>query len=333
MKNVFASPNLNSLLQFGMACNASQVLCEALRMGLFDLCSGKPLSGRSLARRLKYSEPALKRFLQALCALGLIEEHDGGFRSGALARTYLCRESEEYLGSFFLHQESLREPLANLGHALQSGTMAPPKGKRLAAYARQLKLFLDAMDNLGRHKSRLIARSIPLKKIDTMLDLGGGLGTYSIGFAGKNHALRSVVCDLEDVVKHTSAAIKSAGLADRIQARECQCLYDPLPAGPFDLVFVSNLLHIYNAAESKKVLRKAAGVLKKGGILLVHDYLYGIGDQVGVGLFDMTMLTGTPSGCCHHKDAVVQWVRRIGIGGVRSSAVSGGTSIIYGKKQ
>ena len=95
--------------------------------------------------------------------------------------------------------------------------------------------------------------------------------------------------------------VKKAGFEKRIGVAEGQCLSDPLPSGPFDLVFISNLLHIYKEGEAKKIVKKAAGVLSPSGILAVHDYIFGCGDSMAASLFDMTMLIGTPQGRCYEK--------------------------------
>ncbi|MEI6128322.1 MAG: methyltransferase, partial [Pseudomonadota bacterium] len=180
--------------------------------------------------------------------------------------------------------------------------------------------------------SERIKEIINFNMFSAMLDLGGGIGTYAVSFARENRDLKATIVDLKDVVRHAGAYIKKAGMTDRIQVAAGQCLEDPLPKGPFDLVFISNLIHIYDSPGCKKIIAKAVKVLSDKGTLVIHDYIFGSGDCVAVALFDMTMLVGTPQGTCYERKEIEAWMRQGGITNIISADVLAGTSIIWGQK-
>ncbi|MCP4717681.1 MAG: methyltransferase domain-containing protein, partial [Deltaproteobacteria bacterium] len=264
--------------------------------GLFTVLGGRALRVETIAEKLALQVTALQRLLRVLVVLGLVENRGTAYANTALARTYLCRRSRSYMGDYFIHCDTLQEQWLRVKPALKTGKMVQPEQQRIADYPRQLTLFLAAMDALGRLKNPLIQKHIPPRSVSAMLDLGGGLGTHAVSYARRNKNLNAIVFDLKDVVPQARRYIKAAGAAERVRALAGEALSDALPPGPFDLVLIANVLHIYGADDCRALIRKAAGVLAAKGILLVHDYFFGIGDQLAAGLFDMTMLSGTPEG-------------------------------------
>jgi hypothetical protein len=331
LKKGSAGPDVADLLRASAVCPPPQIISAALKIGLFDACGDGPWSGRTLARRLQCSQPALERLLQALAALGLLRRSSKGYWNSEVAEAYLRRSGPGCLAPVFTHAETLQPQWSQLDRAVLTGTMAPIPAGRRAAYQRQLKRFLDAMHAIGTVKCELILKRVPVGRYRTMLDLGGGMGTYAAGFARRNRRLRAVVCDLPDVVRHARAYVRRESLEDRVTCAACHCLEEPLPRGPFDLVLLSNLLHIYGRADCRRLIKKAVRVLAPGGTLLVHEYLYGCGDTAAVGLFDMTMLVGTPGGRCFAVSDVEVWMRAAGACPVGTAPVMAGTSVVWGE--
>ena len=332
MKSVSVRHKLEGLLSLGASFQASQVLFESVRLGLFDLVSMAPLSAASIARRLGLSPAALDRLLRVLLEMGILVKKSSLYRNTPLSKKYLCAGSSFYIGDFFMHRQSLQQPWSELKASLKNNFMVRPNRNRLADYPRQLKKFTGAMDALGRLKSESIMASLALDDTRRMLDLGGGIGTYAVSFCKRYSGLHGVVFDLPDVAKLARRNIQKAGLQKRVSVAAGECLADDLPPGPFDLVFISNLLHIYKESDCKRIVKKATAVLAKGGILVVHDYIFGIGDSVSVSLFDMTMLIGTPQGRCYEQADIARWLRAEGIRKLQSAEILAGTSILWGVK-
>jgi predicted O-methyltransferase YrrM len=332
LKNASASHKIEWLLSLGTSFQASQVLFESVRLGLFDLLDGARLSSPAIARRLSLASGAVERLLRVLLEMGIVAKKASCYSNTPLSKKYLCAGSSSYIGDFFMHRQSLQQPWSELKASLKNNYMVRPNRNRLADYPQQLKKFTGAMNALGRLKGEHIMASIALDDTMRMLDLAGGIGTYAVSFCSRYRHLHAVVFDLPDVVRLARRNIQKAGLQKRISAVEGECLSDPLPAGPFDLVFISNLLHIYNEHDCKRIVKKSAGVLAKGGTLVVHDYIFGCGDSVSVSLFDMTMLIGTPQGRCYEQADISRWLRGAGIKKIQSAEILAGTSILWGVK-
>lgn len=332
MKNVSVRHDIERLLSLGTSFQAFQIIFESVRLGLFDVLREPAVSDKKIAEKTGMSTGALSRLLRTLSEMGLLLRQTHGYSTTAFTKQYLCKNSSHYIGDFFIHRETLMEPWAGLKFSLTHNKMVAPHKNRIADYPRQLKKFMSAMDSLGRIKCSYIQQTLDFSKFTHMLDLGGGIGTYAVSFTRHTPQLHATVFDLENVIRHARFYIQQHKLQKRINLVAGQCLEDPLPDGPFDLVFISNLLHMYTIYDCKKIIKKAAGVLKKNGTLVVHDYIFGCGDSVAVSLFDMTMLVGTPQGRCYGKKDIIAWLRSAGITKIKAAEILGGTSILWGTK-
>ena len=330
-----ASPaaDFERLYALGAGFQASEIIFTAIRLGVFSALAAGPVTGKSLAGKLNLSQDALGRFMFALKSMGLIEERNRACIKTPLSRNYLGAASRENCSDMLIHLETLKSSWANLSYSLKKGTMHAPRKEALADYPRQLKRFLGAMHASGVIKSAAIGRAIPLQRYSRMLDIGGGMGTYAVAFAKKNSRLQATVFDLETVVPHAKKYIRQCGMAGRVSVAAGECLSDPFPGNDYDLVLLSNILHIYAPGDARSIIKKAARALQSSGTLLIHDYIAGTGDQVFVSLFDMTMLTGTPEGRCHAHDDLSQWMKESGLSRIKTKTVNAGTSIVFGIKK
>jgi SAM-dependent methyltransferase len=331
--NKTPAADFERIYALGAGYQASEIMFAAIRLGIFSALEAGPATGKSLARKLHLSPDALARFMLALKSMGLIAERSGAYSKTALSRRCRGAASAENCEDILLHLETLKSSWAHLEYSLRRGAMRPPQKKALADYPRQLKRFLAAMHASGVVKSAAIVRALPPRNYSRMLDIGGGMGTYAAAFARENSRLRATVFDLASVVLHAKKYIRQCGLAGRISAVVGECRSDPFPEDDYDLVLLSNILHIYAAGDARAIIKKAAQALQRNGALLIHDYIIGLGDQFFVSLFDTTMLTGTPEGRCHSRTELSQWMKESGLSRIRTKAVNAGTSIMWGMRE
>jgi 3-hydroxy-5-methyl-1-naphthoate 3-O-methyltransferase len=329
--NKTPATDFEQLYALGAGFQTSEILFTAVRLGIFAALDSRPASVKTLAAKLKLSPDALARFMLVLKSMGLVAKRSGSYSKTALSQRCFGSAGQG-CEDILLHLETLKSSWQHLEYSLRRGAMRPPQKKALADYPRQLKRFLAAMHASGRVKSAAIARVLPLRKYSRMLDIGGGLGTYAAAFARENSRLQAIVFELESVVPHAKKYIRQCGLSGRVSAVAGECLSDPLPAADYDLVLLSNILHIYAPEDARFIIRKATQALLRGGTLLIHDYITGLGDQFFVSLFDMTMLTGTPKGQCHSRAELCQWMKAAGTSRIRTRAVNAGTAIVWGIK-
>lgn len=85
---------------------------------------------------------------------------------------------------------------------------------------------------------------------------------------------------------------------------------DPLPPGPFDIVLMSNILHIYGPAKNRALLDKVAGVTKEGGVCAIAEFVRGASPRAA--RFALVMLLKTEEGNAYSEAEYVEWLRKAG---------------------
>jgi predicted O-methyltransferase YrrM len=104
-----------------------------------------------------------------------------------------------------------------------------------------------------------------------------------------------------------------AGLQDRILLEPGDAFTDDLGTG-YELVFLSNLLHIYSAAENRLLISRAAAAVAPTGRICIKDFLL---DPTrtsprGAALFSVNMLVSTTSGDCYTLQEIEGWLGKAG---------------------
>src|SRR6185312_15826744 len=100
----------------------------------------------------------------------------------------------------------------------------------------------------------------------TLLDIGGGTGIYAIAFLQKNPGLKAIVLDRPEVLRVAAEFAAQYGVADRVELRAGDMFTGDFP--PADFVLFSNVLHDWDVADCRGLVRRAAACLNPGGAIL-----------------------------------------------------------------
>jgi hypothetical protein len=188
--------------------------------------------------------------------------------------------------------EMLREALAL---APDSGVPVPEEGwGRLAEVIRSDRpleftpAYHDHLDQAGAGAARALAeRMIGWGR--TLLDLGGGLGTYARAFVERGGS--ALVIERPEVVARAKPGVDF----------ESGDLFAVEKSG-FDLVLLCNVLHLYGEDECARLCARAR---QMGRIVVVKD----LDRATPAGVwFSLNMALFTPSGAVHSVEKIVEWL-------------------------
>lgn len=291
------------------------VLHAAAELDLFAALDPDPRPVADLARRTGAEPRALGMLLAALAAMGLARREEPGYAAPEEAVALLSSRSPRSVRPMILHHHYLMESWSRLPEALRTGRPVAEPG---FPDPKKREAFLLGMLVNALAIAPALARDLDLSGRKSLLDLGGGPGTYAVHFCLAHPGLSATVLDLPSTRAVAEATIRRFGLEDRVRFHAADFAADPLP-GPFDAAWLSHILHGEDPDTCQDVVDKAAQALAPGGLLLVHEFIL---DDTGDGplfpaLFSLNMLVQTRAGQSYTEGELRSMMTRAGLTGVR----------------
>lgn len=300
---------------------APRIILTANNLRLFDHLDGKGLTPAGLSRRLGTDARATGLLLNSLAGLGLLSKRSSVFRTTRVASRYLVSGKKEYQGDILRHYDSLWKSWSGLDEVVRTGK--PNRAPR------DHRSFILGMDNLARLKVRQVVDAIGLEGVRTVLDLGGGPGTYAEEFSRRKKLV--TLFDFPETLEIAREVITPSAM-QRITLMPGDFTTDDFGRG-YDLILISQIFHAYSPADCTTMLRKCRRALNPGGRVVVQEFLL---DESGTAplwgaLFAINMLVNTTSGRTYSPKEVTGWMKKAGLLKV-SSRILGETVLISGTK-
>ena len=286
----------------------SAILLTAAHLDLFDWLGKRRIKSADAAIHYGGDKDSWESFLDALSGIGLIRKRANGYSSSAFAARYLTGDKRTLL----LPQHDAWRTWGDLTAVLTTAKR-PRTQKPFASDLAQSARLLQGLELHARQIAPHVIRRLRLGGAKTLLDIGGGLGTFARAFCRRYPRLQVTLLEHPNIVPLARRAVKDSGLAHRIQVVGRDFTRGSLPAR-FDAVFASNILHAHGAAENRFLLRQIHRSLKPGGQLIVRD-VFMRQDRVAPewgALFSVALLLHTPRGRCYSLDEIRHWLRQTG---------------------
>jgi precorrin-6B methylase 2 len=291
----------------------SYILLTAAHLDLFAWIGNRERNARAFAAHFGGNSAAWEIFLNALCGMGLLHKRRRNYTNTLFAARHLNHGAAAWL---LPNYDGLRK-WTSLVPALIVGKR-PTIHIPFSSNRSQAKRLLDGLDVDGKKIAPYLIDKLPLKGSGSLLDVGGGLGTYSLAFCRCYPRLQATIIEQPKIVPLARRAIRAAGMAQRIRVIGVDIVRQPLPQG-FDTVFASNILHSQGVAENRSLLLKIRNCLEPKGQLILRDVFMSrdrTAPEWGA-LFSVLLLLHTPAGRCYALDEVLGWLREAGFSRVR----------------
>jgi SAM-dependent methyltransferase len=291
----------------------SCILVTAAQLELFAWIGKRERRPTTVAAHFGGRPEGWELFLNALCAMGLLQKRRGKYANTPFSARYLTPDK----ASFLLPEYDAWKTWGGLASALISGkrpnTQKPFFSDQNKAQRLLRALHLDAQEIAPD----LIPR-LPLSRSGTLLDLGGGLGSFATAFCLRSPRLQATVVEHPRTVPLARRAITQAGLVKRVRVIGLDFANEPLPQG-FDTVFVSNVLHSHSVDENRSLILKIRNCLNPKGQLILRDVFMNRERIAPLwpALFSVSLLLHTPRGRCYSLDEILGWLRRSGFSRIK----------------
>ncbi|WP_430811981.1 MULTISPECIES: methyltransferase [unclassified Carboxylicivirga] len=303
----------------------SRILLTAYELNIFSALGKEYYSAASLAEQLNLNEQATERLLNALVAMELLIKNETGFGNTTDSWRYLAKESDAYM-SGLMHTGHLWHTWSELTDVIRSGQAAhtPTINERGEEW---LKAFIRAMHFRGMKQAPSQVANIDLENTDSVLDVGGGSGVYSMALIKQKPSLRATVFDLPSVAPIAKDIIENEGFTGKIRLHEGDYTQNELPTG-FDLTFLSAIIHSNTADTNKALLLKCYKSLNPGGRIVIQDWIMNTDktEPLQGAIFSINMLVGVKGGDCYSTNEVSQWMKDAGFTHITKHALDRGLS-------
>ncbi|MFL6426855.1 MAG: methyltransferase [Acidobacteriaceae bacterium] len=336
-----AQPVPDHIMQVGLGFWASKTLLSAVEMGVFTELARGPEELDALAGRLGLHPRGARDFLDALVALGFLHRSHGQYCNAPDADLFLDRDKPAYIGGMLeMANARLYGFWNHLTEALRTGQQQneakrdPGASPFVALYAdpARLKGFLAAMSGISHGANLAIARKVPWAKYQTYADLGTAQGDLAVQIALANAHLHGIGFDLPEVAPVFEEYAEANGVSSRLRFQPGDFFREPLPA--VDVLTMGHILHDWNLAEKKMLVRKAFDALNPGGALVVYDAV--IDDDRSKNAFglmmSLNMLVETPGGFDYTGADCIGWMKEAGFREPYVEHLVGPDSMVVGFK-
>ena len=259
-----------------LGAEAFRVACAGVKLGVFEALSAGPLTAAETARQIEASERGTALLLDALEALGYVQARDARYVNTPMTLKWLLRESPTNLaGGIPFFESMVFDRWGHLEESIRRGRPAEFGSEWLERHPGGYRIYEAGMIAVARIAAdEVIARVRVPAAARRLLDVGGGHGLYSLRFCRRHPSLSATVFDLPPAVEVAQETIAAEGMGDRVTARAGDVWRDDLGAG-HDMVLLFNLVHAYLPDQNTALLRKIAGALNPGGLLVIMEQMAG----------------------------------------------------------
>ena len=301
-----------------------RVLIAALELNLFTAIGTDTWTIPDLARDVQVSERGLAILCRNLAMAGVLKKNGETYTNSRLGATALNAHHPAYRGDYL---RLITSHWADWGRLLESVKTGLPLDHDEPEEPDYRRRFTWAMHHRTLETAPKIAAQINLRGMQTLLDLGGGPGTYAMAFLAKNPTLRATVCDRPAalVVAKEIASTHKAGA--RLSYLPLDVMVEDIP-GTYDVIWYSNVLHIYSPTDNQSLFRRALASLNPGGRLLIQDAF--LHDRDGLfpeeaSLFAVSMLLFTEKGNTYSAAETCAWLTDAGFERIKVLRMKKGT--------
>ncbi|VVM04936.1 3-hydroxy-5-methyl-1-naphthoate 3-O-methyltransferase [Methylacidimicrobium cyclopophantes] len=297
---------------------ASRIVRAAVDLGVFFEFAKKPGTAEEVAAALGVSLRGTRALLDSLTALQLLGKEKGVYSLLPIAEALLVPGSPDYLGDL-VHGSVLDQEWDHIVEAVRKGglaTAAEPgeRQKRAEEFFPQLIRFLHVANRRPAIAAAKALGAGTTHRGMRVLDIACGSGVWSLAVAYADRDARITAVDFPGVLEHTRRYGERHGLADQYEYLPGDIQEVDFPENRFDLAILGHILHGEGEGKSRKLLRRLAKALRRGGRIAILEFLPNrerTGPPEAV-LFGMRMFLNTEEGGVYSAEEYAEWLAYVG---------------------
>ena len=323
--------NPNTIREFVSSFQKSRILLSGFELDVFTYIVEKGSTARQIAKMLHLNEHACERLLNALVSLGFLKKQDQLFFNTEDSFAFLSKKGPNYMGGL-MHSNHLWNTWSNLSHVVRTGKSAHPEEINERG-DNWLFAFIAAMHDRAVKQAPQQLAKIDLSGVNSVLDIGGGSGAYSMEFLSIKPEMEATVFDLPNVIPITQEFINKEEYSNKIKTYTGDYTTDDLPTG-FDMVFLSAIIHSNSLEVNRDLIKKCFKSLNNKGKIVIQDWIMNNDrtQPASGAIFAINMLVGTEAGDCFTGQEVSDMLTSAGFKNISTSEFESGLSQVIAQR-
>ena len=288
------------LMNFIVGKWISKPIYVAAEFGIADMLVEGSKTIQELAQLTQSHAPSLYRMMRALASVGIFSEVEEK-RFGLTPMAELLQSGAMKSIALMFNSDWSDKAWGCFMHSIKTGCTAFEKAHGLPVsdwlkenpYAAEV--FNEANAVKAVNSNRAIVDVYDFSGINTLTDVGGGLGVLMAEILIANSSMYGIVADIPSVICSAKEIIKSQGLENRCKVVECD-FFKNIPSGS-DSYLMSNILHDWSNEKCHIILKNCHKAMKPESKLLIVEMVIPPGNKPSIAkLLDLEMLV-TTGGC------------------------------------
>lgn len=265
--------NPSRIVEMASAFYESCVLFAASDLGIFE-CLGKAqdCTAEDVAANCSLDPRGARLLLNACAALQLVRKEGDRYSNTPESEAFLVPGSPSYLGGAIRYNRDVYPAWGRLPELVRNGQPVERPESHLGDDPERTRTFVMAMHGRAMGIGRAVVPQLKLDNCRSLLDVGGGPGTYSVLLAQANPQLSCTVLDLPEVVKVADDLIREQKMQERVRTLPGDYHTTPFPPGQ-DAVIFFGVLHQEAPDAIRGLMARAYEALAPGGKVYVLDMM------------------------------------------------------------
>ncbi len=247
----------------------------AAELGLADLMANGPRAVTDLATATNTDPTALHRLLRTLAGSGIFTQPTPGCFALTPMGHHLRSDDPHSVRSYLRWGEFLATTFDAIEHSVRTGRAAfdHVHGASLFEFLRadpdRATMFRTAMGELSTVEDEAVATAYDFTTARTVVDIGGGSGTFLCTILYANPTTTGVLFDQPAVAEAARTTIDTAGLADRCTATAGDFFHRIVPGG--DVYLLKSVIHDWPDDQATTILTNCRAAMREDARLLLVE--------------------------------------------------------------
>lgn len=267
----YAETSQEYLFNTATAYWKSQAIYLAAKLNIADQLKNGPVDTKDLARILSVNPNSLYRVLRTLATEGVLEEVDGN--KFVLSERGKCLRTDlpcSMRNAIVMYGSEQFKAWSNLDKAMTESTTAfektynAPVFQYFKEYPESAQVFHLAMKELGSqiYPQSEIVTAYPFHQFKTIVDVGGGNGSFLQDVLSQAPQSKGIVFDLQPVAQDRSQKMGITRLSGDF--------FQSVPQGG-DLYILKRVVHDWDDSQAQRILSQVKKSMNSAGKLILIE--------------------------------------------------------------